>query len=74
MTTATTTNERTPLISRPDHAHGDESGSKSSYLGSWARRIFSVEHRILLAGFLITLSFSFTQVPYVASLPILIST
>ena len=30
---------------------------------SW---IVNVENRILFAGFLITLSFSFTQVPYVA--------
>ncbi|KAF7561350.1 hypothetical protein G7046_g2790 [Stylonectria norvegica] len=30
---------------------------------SWLRGVFSVENRILLAGFLITLSFSFTQVP-----------
>lgn len=59
-----TTTEATPLIPR---SAGD-SKSKSR-LGSWLRRVFSVENRVLFAGFLTTLSFSFTQVPYVVMPP-----
>ena len=47
--------ETTPLLRRPSAEHRG--------LGAAVRRLFSVENRILLAGFLITLSFSFTQVP-----------
>ncbi|KAF4984886.1 hypothetical protein FZEAL_39 [Fusarium zealandicum] len=50
-----TTDETTPLISRKDASRSQPS--------TWLRRLFNVENRILLAGFLITLSFSFTQVP-----------
>jgi hypothetical protein len=46
-------NETTPLL--PNKGEGKK--------GSWLRKAFHVEHRILLAGFLITLAFSFTQVP-----------
>lgn len=55
-----TADETTPLIS-----NGDASTSKKKNLGpiSRWRASLNVEHRILLAGFLITLSFSFTQVP-----------
>ena len=57
---AMTADETTPLIS-----NGDASTSKKKNLGpiSRWRASLNVEHRILLAGFLITLSFSFTQVP-----------
>ena len=54
-----TTDERTPLLSGGDGAAKHERG------GSWLRRAFGLENRILFAGFLITLSFSFTQVPWV---------
>ncbi|KAH8667254.1 major facilitator superfamily domain-containing protein [Ilyonectria robusta] len=50
-----TTDERTPLLPKR------ETGKKS--LWSWVRSAFNVENRVLFAGFLITLSFSFTQVP-----------
>ncbi|KAJ3547594.1 hypothetical protein NM208_g1441 [Fusarium decemcellulare] len=49
------TDETTPLLPKK--------GASKSRVGSWLRRAFDVENRILLAGFLITLSFSFTQVP-----------
>lgn len=62
--------ERTPLIggsggggpnpSLPKDADADAGGKSSC---SALRTAFKVENRILLAGFLITLSFSFTQVP-----------
>ena len=58
----TSADETTHLLSgRPA---GGKGGSRAA---AWLRRVFSVENRILLAGFLVTLSFSFTQVPYVAS-------
>ncbi|KAF4959285.1 hypothetical protein FSARC_10802 [Fusarium sarcochroum] len=47
--------ETTPLLS--------QKGESKNRVGNWLRRAFNVENRILLAGFLITLSFSFTQVP-----------
>ncbi|KAF7549469.1 hypothetical protein G7Z17_g6350 [Cylindrodendrum hubeiense] len=50
-----TTDERTPLLPKR------ETVKRSPW--SWVRRAFNVENRVLLAGFLITLSFSFTQVP-----------
>jgi hypothetical protein len=59
-----TTDETTPLL-RDRVAHGKDARDQ----GRWARiaaaikRGFPVERRILLTGFLITLSFSFTQVP-----------
>jgi hypothetical protein len=59
-----TTDERTPLLSGGDGAAKQERG------GSWLRRAFGLENRILFAGFLITLSFSFTQVPWVSRSPI----
>ncbi|KAM5372995.1 hypothetical protein ACJZ2D_007206 [Fusarium nematophilum] len=49
------TDETTPLLPKKE--------PKRSRLASWVRRACNVENRILLAGFLITLSFSFTQVP-----------
>lgn len=52
--------ETTPLI-RPSSGTGGK--AEASRLGSLVRRALSVENRILFAGFLITLSFSFTQVP-----------
>ncbi|RSM14876.1 hypothetical protein CEP52_000949 [Fusarium oligoseptatum] len=51
-----TTDETTPLLPK------NEPPTKSR-VGSWLKRAFKVENRILLAGFLITLSFSYTQVP-----------
>jgi hypothetical protein len=51
-----TTDETTPLLPKNEPA-------KKSRVGPWLKRAFKVENRILLAGFLITLSFSFTQVP-----------
>jgi hypothetical protein len=53
-----TTTETTPLIARLDAV-----GKATSRFGSWLRWAVSVENRILFAGFLITLSFTFTQVP-----------
>ncbi|KPM43266.1 hypothetical protein AK830_g3253 [Neonectria ditissima] len=50
-----TTDERTPLVPKK--------GTGKGSLTSWARGAFNVENRILFAGFLITLSFSYTQVP-----------
>lgn len=47
--------ETTPLLSNK----GEGKGS----VKSWLQRAFNVENRILLAGFLVTLAFSFTQVP-----------
>lgn len=52
------TTETTPLLPRLD---GDS--KTPSKLGHWTRRLLSVENRILFTGFLVTLSFSFTQVP-----------
>ena len=71
-----TTTETTPLLARPEGENGHvEPGSSSSKsrLGSWLRRVFDVENRILLAGFLITLSFSFTQVPYVVCIKLILT-
>jgi hypothetical protein len=53
-------NETTPLLSsrRSDSGNDHEERPKS-----WLASFFGVENRILLAGFLITLSFSYTQVP-----------
>lgn len=64
-------NERTPLVPKPTGSEDNgsitkitsNSSSSSSKSSSWINRLFSVENRILFAGFLITLSFSFTQVP-----------
>ncbi|KFA77500.1 hypothetical protein S40288_04264 [Stachybotrys chartarum IBT 40288] len=50
--------EQTPLI-RPDEC--PRNGTKR--WPRWTRSMFGVENRILLAGFIITLSFSYTQVP-----------
>ncbi|KAF4446988.1 hypothetical protein F53441_9459 [Fusarium austroafricanum] len=47
--------ETTPLLPKK--------GEGKSRIGNCLRRAFNVENRILIAGFLITLSFSFTQVP-----------
>ncbi|OAQ60572.1 major facilitator superfamily transporter [Pochonia chlamydosporia 170] len=52
-----TTDETTPLIAR------ERSSSGVATKSSWVQRLFNVENRILFAGFLITLSFSYTQVP-----------
>ncbi|KID82831.1 Major facilitator superfamily transporter [Metarhizium guizhouense ARSEF 977] len=51
-----TTNEQTPLLGRDGSGNGVATKS-------WLRRVLHVENRILFAGFLITLSFSYTQVP-----------
>ena len=59
--TTTSPDETTHLLS------GRPTDGKDGRAAAWLRRAFSVENRILLAGFLVTLSFSFTQVPYVAS-------
>ncbi|KAG7406501.1 major facilitator superfamily domain-containing protein [Fusarium sp. MPI-SDFR-AT-0072] len=47
--------ETTPLL--------PQKGERKGRVRNWLSRAFNVENRILLAGFLITLSFSFTQVP-----------
>ncbi|KAJ4150422.1 hypothetical protein LMH87_011174 [Akanthomyces muscarius] len=66
-----TDDERTPLL-RPDDAGAsvavasaddDHGGTQTSRSRSCLHAVFHVENRILLAGFLISLSFSFTQVP-----------
>ena len=68
------TDEQTPLLADGSgHDYGNGNGSangsetttvaKHGRLASWWRSVFHVENRILLAGFLITLSFSYTQVP-----------
>jgi len=46
-------------------ANGAPNKRAGTGLISRLRRALNVEQRILFAGFLITLSFSFTQVPYV---------
>jgi hypothetical protein len=51
--------ENTPLIANADATKQGSPPSLASRLWS----AVNVENRILLAGFLITLSFSFTQVP-----------
>lgn len=59
------TDERTPLLpgnSPPAPESGDDT-AKCSRWRSCLSNVFHVENRILLAGFLISLSFSFTQVP-----------
>lgn len=56
----------TPLLSGPADDPKRQSESKQHVgLASVLPGAFDVEKRILFAGFLITLSFSFTQVPYV---------
>lgn len=58
--------ETTPLLPGPADDPKRQSESKQHVgLASALRKAFDVEKRILFAGFLITLSFSFTQVPYV---------
>ncbi|KAH6880391.1 hypothetical protein B0T10DRAFT_609499 [Thelonectria olida] len=52
-----TTDERTPLIAKKKDNGG------TNCLGSWLRRAFNAENSVLFAGFWITLSFSYTQVP-----------
>jgi hypothetical protein len=63
-------NENTPLLNgNRDGVNGTASGkdrpTRKQKLASTLRRLFAlhVEKRILFAGFFITLSFSFTQVP-----------
>jgi hypothetical protein len=59
-----TTDETTPLLQRPDtNAKDTERVGRFRALTGAIWRGVHVETRILLAGFLITLSFSFTQVP-----------
>lgn len=53
-----TANENTPLL-----ANGDASKQRTPSVASRLWNAVDVEYRILLAGFLITLSFSYTQVP-----------
>ncbi|KAJ6781395.1 hypothetical protein PWT90_02232 [Aphanocladium album] len=55
--------ERTPLLSGSLPATDSGDGPKPNRLRSCLSNVFHVENRILLAGFLISLSFSFTQVP-----------
>jgi hypothetical protein len=52
--------ETAPLL-----ANGVNGHDKIARKWPWQR--IGVEARILLAGFLVTLSFSFTQVPYVVA-------
>ncbi|KAF4119981.1 Major Facilitator Superfamily [Geosmithia morbida] len=64
-----TTNEATPLIRRssadslPNSVSARSGSDSQSPSPSWLSRALGVENLILFAGFLITLSFSFTQVP-----------
>ncbi|KAK4445137.1 hypothetical protein QBC34DRAFT_413604 [Podospora aff. communis PSN243] len=59
-----TTNETTPLLpDRVANGKGQADGGRRSGFVAALRRGLSIEKRILLTGFLITLSFSFTQVP-----------
>ncbi|KAK3368466.1 major facilitator superfamily domain-containing protein [Podospora didyma] len=60
-----TGNETTPLIARvaDDNIDANGNNDQKKGLASWFYRIFDVENRILFAGLIITLSFSFTQVP-----------
>jgi hypothetical protein len=66
---ATDADERSPLLGRVQQDHAPSAGKETSRRAHrWApllRYILNVdvERRILFAGFLITLSFSFTQVP-----------
>lgn len=72
---ATVAGERTPLLGRAPQAAARDSKDGQHFPNGcavrfrrhavWLRHVFGlhVEKRILLAGFLITLSFSFTQVP-----------
>lgn len=53
----TAADERTPLL--PERKQTQNAASKL-----WSR-IWSTPNRVVFAGFLITLSFSVTQVPYV---------
>jgi hypothetical protein len=59
--------ERTPLIANGiGHAIDDVQDDAPKSTKSLSSRLWNalgVENRILLAGFLITLSFTFTQVP-----------
>ncbi|KAJ3494788.1 hypothetical protein NLG97_g3842 [Lecanicillium saksenae] len=55
--------ERTPLLPGTPPAADCGDHPKRSRLRSCLSNVFHVENRILLAGFLISLSFSFTQVP-----------
>ncbi|GJN72314.1 hypothetical protein PLICBS_006386 [Purpureocillium lilacinum] len=71
-----TTNEETPLLHATTNKKQQRKGhgattttttlaatkAKAGF-GAWLRRVFNVERRILFAGFLITLAFSYTQVP-----------
>jgi hypothetical protein len=51
--------EATPLLrDATPGSHAERHGFLA-----WLRSAFHVENRILLAGFVITLSFSYTQVP-----------
>lgn len=75
-----TTNEETPLLHATTNKKQQRKGhgattttttlaatkAKAGF-GAWLRRVFNVERRILFAGFLITLAFSYTQVPCVES-------
>ncbi|VUC23740.1 unnamed protein product [Clonostachys rosea] len=54
-------NETTPLLQRTASAQQEDAGK--GWFKRALRAVFHVENRILFAGFLITLSFSFTQVP-----------
>lgn len=69
-------NETTPLLRNKPADTDTDAGSEAtteattveeqpSRWPKWLANVFDVENRILLAGFLITLSFSYTQVPYV---------
>lgn len=59
----TATDERTPLL-----PEAKQNTKKSAASRLWSR-IWSTPNRVVFAGFLITMSFSVTQVPYVAFVP-----
>lgn len=68
--TTSIVDERAPLIPKRQRQQQRQQGDditdlKSTKVQRTARQIFSVENRILFAGFFITLAFSYTQVPYV---------
>lgn len=56
MTADAALDETAPLLASPEPAVGEKRRS-------WLSRIGSTPNRVVLAGFLITLSFSVTQVP-----------
>lgn len=61
----TAADERSPLL-----PEAKQNQKKNAVSRLWSR-IWSTPNRVVFAGFLITMSFSVTQVPYVAFMPML---